>query len=119
VTKAYPNLRGTRLRDGRIRCICCYPCKASANSTERFGKETDTEENGNSPSGVLSDFEDDDSEEDLNFDTELDALLIESPTLECVGEEDVALDMDGWELDLGSDTEEEMSEESEGEEIFE
>jgi hypothetical protein len=26
--------------------------------------------------------------------------IMESPTLEHVGEDDVALDMDGWELDL-------------------
>lgn len=93
--------------------------KASANSTERLGKETDNEENGNPPSGVLSDSEDDDSEEDPIFDPELDALLMASPTLERVNEEDVTLDMDGWELDPGLESEEEMSEESEGEENFE
>jgi hypothetical protein len=40
-----------------------------------------------------------------------------SPTLERVNEEEVALDMDGWELDPGSNSEDEMSgDESKGEE---
>jgi hypothetical protein len=42
---------------------------------------------------------------------ELETLLMESPTLECVDEEDVALDMDGWELNPGSDSEDSESEE--------
>ena len=41
------------------------------------------------------------------------AALVYSPTLERITDDDVALDMDGWDLD--TESEEEMSEESEGE----
>ncbi|KAF8959752.1 hypothetical protein BDZ97DRAFT_2042356 [Flammula alnicola] len=49
------------------------------------------------------------------LDPELEALLLESPTLQRIEAEDVDLDMDGWDLDSDGD----MSEESEGEEEFE
>ena len=48
-----------------------------------------------------------------SLEAELDAVLIESPTLQRVDEEDVALDMDGWDLDGNS--EDEFSDESESE----
>ena len=58
-----------------------------------------------------------DSETDQNDfespEAELDAVLIESPTLQRVDEEDVALDMDGWDLDGNS--EDEFSDEGESE----
>jgi hypothetical protein len=49
-----------------------------------------------------------------SIDPELEAALMESPTLQCVDEDDVALDMDGWDLDGNS--EEELSDEGESEE---
>lgn len=49
-----------------------------------------------------------------SIDPELEAALAESPTLQCVDEDDVALDMDGWDLDGNSD--EELSDEGESEE---
>ncbi|KAF8968229.1 hypothetical protein BDZ97DRAFT_1916079 [Flammula alnicola] len=49
------------------------------------------------------------------LDPELEALLLESPTLQQIEAEDVDLDMDGWDLESDGD----MSEESEGEEEFE
>lgn len=85
------------------------PAKTPTNSTERFfSEETGDKENGNlnTPSNV-ADSEDGDAEPN----PELDTLLMESPTLECVDEEDVALDMNGWELNPGSDSEDSESEE--------
>ena len=49
-----------------------------------------------------------------SIDPELEAALAESPTLQCVDEDDVALDMDGWDLDGNSD--EELSDKGESEE---
>jgi len=49
-----------------------------------------------------------------SIDPELEAALMESPTLQCTDEDDVALDMDGWDLDGNSD--EELSDEDESEE---
>jgi hypothetical protein len=49
-----------------------------------------------------------------SIDPELEAALMESPTLQCMDEDDVALDMDGWDLDGNSD--EELSDEGESEE---
>jgi hypothetical protein len=43
----------------------------------------------------------------------LKAALMVSPTLQCVDKDDVALDMDGWDLDGNS--EEELSDEDESE----
>ncbi|KDR77663.1 hypothetical protein GALMADRAFT_209941 [Galerina marginata CBS 339.88] len=63
-----------------------------------------------------SEASDSDSEGDRDvIDPRLEAMLMESPTLQRIDEGDVALDMDGWELEPESD--EEMSEfdESEGE----
>ena len=66
------------------------------------------------PGSGDSDLEtDQDDVESLN--AELEAALMESPTLQCVDEDDVALDMDGWDLD-GNDSEAELSEEGESEE---
>jgi hypothetical protein len=50
-----------------------------------------------------------------SIDPELEAALMESPTLQCVDEDDVALDMDGWD-DLDGNSDEELSDEGESEE---
>ena len=72
---------------------------------------------GNSPSNEVPGSGERDSETDQDdfesLTTELDVVLMESPTLQRVDEEDVALDMDGWDLDGNS--EDEFSDEGEGE----
>jgi len=75
-------------------------------------------EHENSPLNELPGPGDSDSETDQDDlespDAELEAALMESPTLQRVDEDDVALDMDGWDLDGNS--EDELSDEGESEE---
>jgi hypothetical protein len=68
-------------------------------NTPRSVEEKGSEESSSS---------DDDADQEKVIDPELEM----SPTLECVDEDDVALDMDGWELH--PESEDEMSEGSEG-----
>jgi hypothetical protein len=79
--------------------------------------EIGNSEHENSPSNEVPGSGDSGSETDQDLeplDAELEAALMESPTLPRVDEGDVALDMDGWDLDEIS--EEEISDESENEE---
>ena len=80
-------------------------------------------EHDNSLSNEVLGSRDNDSETDQDniesLDAELEAALMESPTLQRVDEDDVALDMDGWDLDGNSEDELSDEGEREAEEGFE
>ncbi|PPQ92857.1 hypothetical protein CVT25_004345 [Psilocybe cyanescens] len=92
---------------------------AMLNSTDdMLGKGNDDPQRENSPSDEGSELDNNASDTDKDdidvINPGLEAILMESPTLQRVDEEDVALDMDGWDLDeVGS--EDEISDESEEE----
>jgi hypothetical protein len=73
-------------------------------------------ERGNSPSNEVPGSEDSDAEADQDefIDPELEAALRGSPTLQREDEDDVALDMDGWDIDSEEHSDEGESEEEEG-----
>jgi len=92
---------------------------SSVNNTSAGGNRNS--ERGYSPLNEAPGSGDSSSEtgqDDLeSIDPELEAALMESPTLQCMDENDIALDMDGWDLDRNSDEElsdEDKSEEEEG-----
>ena len=82
-------------------------------------REIRNSEHGNSLLNEVPGSRDSDSETDQDdlesLEAELEAALMESPTLQRVDEDDVALDMDGWDLD-GLSSEDELSDEGESEE---
>ena len=82
-----------------------------------FGEMSNSERE-NSPSNDAQRSGDSDSEQDQDdlesLDAELEAVLMESPTLQRVDEDDVALDMDGWDLYGNSD---EPSDDEDGSEV--
>ena len=82
-------------------------------------REIRNSEHENSPLNKVpepgdSDAETDQGLESLEPELEAASALMESPTLQCVDENDVSLDMDGWDLDGKS--EEELSDKGESEE---